>query len=401
MRAFGRAYPDILNRTYDLPRGSERSVWFGREVSTADAAILLDDAPAEIFDEIVAYDTPRLVKILARTEKAVTVPVGEDRFDLIIGEGTHPAVEISAGKPSAERSGIILVAYEDEALRTVLRKLSPLHPELITPGRLPEPWRYVPEVQMPTLYSTAAVTVIVGGRQEVGIDVRTLLPAASGSPTIEVVPAGVQADWPEGLIWPATAGDRRGASDNSWNGISHDPLFRGPQRRGSSGRTGRDDPGALGHSAFVSPSSHSSLTSPAGQLRARDLMGYASACRAARGRAARQRHHIFSSSHATRHVQDIFFHGRWAARLPIGGRGGRSGSCGPGLRRQGEARRLPVRSPSERIRWGRYGASGCAGWQTISSEAGQKRLRRCLVGGTNRGTPTSRRRPSPRRRCGR
>ena len=116
MRAFGRAYPDILNRTYDLPRGSERSVWFGREVSTADAAIVLDDAPAEIFDEIVAYDTPRLVKILARTEKAVIVPVGEDRFDLILGEGTHPAVEISAGKPSAERSGIILVAYEDEAL---------------------------------------------------------------------------------------------------------------------------------------------------------------------------------------------------------------------------------------------------------------------------------------------
>src|SRR5215218_10044244 len=142
MRAFGRAYPDILNRTYDLPRGAERSVWFGREVSTADAAILLDDAPAEIFDEIVAYDTPRLVKILARTEKAVTVPVGEDRFDLILGEGTHPAVEISAGKPSAERSGVILVAYEDEALANrIAESLSALNPELITPGRLTEPWR--------------------------------------------------------------------------------------------------------------------------------------------------------------------------------------------------------------------------------------------------------------------
>ena len=82
MRAFGRAYPDVLNRTYDLPRGAERSVWFGREVSTADVAIVLDDAPAEIFEEIVAYDTPRLVKALARTEKAVTVPIGEDRFDL-------------------------------------------------------------------------------------------------------------------------------------------------------------------------------------------------------------------------------------------------------------------------------------------------------------------------------
>ncbi len=57
---------------------------------------------------------------------------------------------------------------------------------------------------MPAIYNTAKVTVIVGGPQEVGIDVRALLPAASGSPTIEVMPAGVRADWPDGLIRPAT-----------------------------------------------------------------------------------------------------------------------------------------------------------------------------------------------------
>ena len=207
MRAFGRAYPDVLNRTYDLPRGAERSVWFGREVSTADAAIVLDDAPAEIFEEIVAYDTPRLVKVLARTEHPSAAPIAEDRFDLILGEGTFPAVEVRAGLTAAERSGVLVVAYEDEALANrVAERLSPLRPDLITPGRLPEPWRYVPESQMPALYATANVTVIVGGPPEAGIDVRALLPAASGSPTIEVMPAGVQADWPDGLIRPATEG---------------------------------------------------------------------------------------------------------------------------------------------------------------------------------------------------
>jgi hypothetical protein len=205
MRAFGRAYPDVRNRTYDLPIGAERSVWFGREVSTADAAIVLDDAPEGIFTEIVAYDTPRLVKVLARTERSPVVPVKADRFDLVLGEGTLPSVEVSAGQPAAERSGVLLVAYDDEAVANrVAARLAPLHPELITPGRLPEPWRYVPEVQMPAPYQAAKVTVVVGGPREVGIDVRALLPAASGSPTIAVNPSGVQADWPDGLIRPAT-----------------------------------------------------------------------------------------------------------------------------------------------------------------------------------------------------
>lgn len=205
MRAFGRAYPDVRNRTYDLPVGAERPVWFGREVSTADAAIILDNAPDGIFAEIIAYDTPRLVKILARTEAPPGAPISENRFDLVLGDGTFPAAEVSAGLPLAERSGVLVVAYEDEAAANrAAAHLSLLRPELVTPGRLPEPWRYVPEVQMPGLYQTARVTVVVGGSQEVGIDARALLPVASGSPTILVTPDIARADWPEGLIQPAT-----------------------------------------------------------------------------------------------------------------------------------------------------------------------------------------------------
>jgi hypothetical protein len=226
MRAFGRAYPDVLNRTYDLPRGMERSIWFGREVATADAAIVLDDAPAEIFEEIVAYDTPRLVKVLARTEKATPVPIGEDRFDLILGEGILPAVQVRAGLSPAERSAVLVVAYHDEALANrVAERLASLHPELITPGRLPEPWRYVPEVQMPALYHTAKVTVVVGGPRETGIAVRALLPAASGSPTIEVMPAGVRADQPDGVIRPATDESVLALASEFLDGDRQPPAF--------------------------------------------------------------------------------------------------------------------------------------------------------------------------------
>ncbi len=150
MRAFGRAYPDVRNRTYDLPVGSERSVWFGREVSTADAAIVLDDAPEGIFAEIVAYDTPRLVKVLARTETLRSAPVAEDRFDLILGEGTLPAVEISAGLPPGERSGVLVVAYEDEVLANrVAVRLSTLRPQLITPDDCPHRGNTCPSPRCP------------------------------------------------------------------------------------------------------------------------------------------------------------------------------------------------------------------------------------------------------------
>lgn len=189
MKAFGRRYPDILNRTYDLPRGAERSVWFGREVSTADAAIVLDNAPDEIFAEIAAYDTPRLVKILARTPAKRTVPVPENRFDLILGPGTTPAVEIVPGSPSGDRSDVLVVAYQDqEGADAVASALEEVRPRLITPGSLAEPWQFVPEVELSANYGRAALTVLAGGAGEPGLAERALLPLASGCPLVFVGP---------------------------------------------------------------------------------------------------------------------------------------------------------------------------------------------------------------------
>lgn len=191
MRAFGRAYPDLLNRTYDLPRGAERSVWFGREVSTADAAVMLDDAPPEIFEELSAYDTPRLVKVLARTGKKVPLPVPEDRFDLVLPDEVCSAVAITPGMPPDERSGVLVVAYGDaEAANAVALALSELRPELITPGDLPEPWRYQPEAGLPDTYARARLAVVVGRPADPGFAVRALLPMASGCPTLVATPPG-------------------------------------------------------------------------------------------------------------------------------------------------------------------------------------------------------------------
>ncbi len=193
MKAFGRRYPDLLNRTYDLPRGAERSIWFGREVSTADAAIVLDDAPDEIFEEIAAYDTPRLVKVLARTGIDRILPVPVDRFDLVLEADETWAVETPPGTPAAERSGVVVVAYEDQdAADRIFRALSAFDPARVTPGGLLEPWRYVPEVDLPDRYGAAAVAVLVGGRAERGFEARVLLAMASACPVVAVAAQ----DWP-------------------------------------------------------------------------------------------------------------------------------------------------------------------------------------------------------------
>lgn len=83
VRAFGEQYPDILYRTYDLPSGAHRQVWFGREVATADVVIVLDTAPAGVVEELTSYDTPRIVKVFHRTGhgRLATAP---DAFDVVL-----------------------------------------------------------------------------------------------------------------------------------------------------------------------------------------------------------------------------------------------------------------------------------------------------------------------------
>ncbi len=187
MKAFGRRYPDILNRAYDLPRGAERAVWFGREVSTADAAIVLDDAPDGIFEEIAAYDTPRLLKVLARTGVERELPIPEDRFDLILEAETTRAVQILPNRPKTERSRLLVVSYEDQTVADlVYEAVRSFAPERVTPGSLTDPWRYVPEAEMPDLYANETLALLVGAHDERGFPERVLLAVGSGCPVVVV-----------------------------------------------------------------------------------------------------------------------------------------------------------------------------------------------------------------------
>jgi hypothetical protein len=67
LREFAREYPDIVYRTYELPKGLERTVWLARELGDVDVAVALDDAPRKLLDELARVPLPRLVRVIVLT----------------------------------------------------------------------------------------------------------------------------------------------------------------------------------------------------------------------------------------------------------------------------------------------------------------------------------------------
>ena len=53
LRGFGARFPGIQHRTYDLPRGWERTVWVGREAGTADAVIALPGTQLPCYSKLL------------------------------------------------------------------------------------------------------------------------------------------------------------------------------------------------------------------------------------------------------------------------------------------------------------------------------------------------------------
>ena len=67
LRDFARDFPDIVYRTYELPKGLERTVWLARELGDVDVAVALDDAPDELLVEFARVPLPRLARVFVRT----------------------------------------------------------------------------------------------------------------------------------------------------------------------------------------------------------------------------------------------------------------------------------------------------------------------------------------------
>lgn len=194
VRDFADAYPDVRYRTYDLPEGLERSVWLGREVSTADAVIVQEGAPEPVVEDVARFDTERVVRLYQVTGSEV--PAGAARYNRIlapIGANIPDALVLGPALdlvPAAgvEREGVVLVAYGDEAAaHAAATALAEVRPRRITAGEVSgEGWDYLPEVRLGDVYAGARLAVVLPGHPSPLAAARALLPVAYGCPVVEV-----------------------------------------------------------------------------------------------------------------------------------------------------------------------------------------------------------------------
>jgi hypothetical protein len=193
LRAFAARYPDLHYRTYDLPTGLERTVWFVRQAATVDAIILLDGVPAGIVEEAARLDAHHLTRITwSAKPNAADAPWAEIRLSPArtgVAPGTiicGPAVEPSAVGTDGARAGVLLVAYDDLAVAESARAaLDHLAPVCLSAGSVGgEAWPFVSEVDLPERYRRARLAVVTGFGNDPFAAARTLLPLAYGCPTI-------------------------------------------------------------------------------------------------------------------------------------------------------------------------------------------------------------------------
>jgi len=203
LRAFAARYPTVQYRTYDIPHGSDRAVWPGREVATADAVIVQDTAPPEVIDTIAALANRQLVRFLQVTQP--TPPANDGRFDHVLApmdpvvasrDGVTPfgpAVEETVLLREAGSGGVIVVAYDNsDAAARIAAALATDGPVLVTPGAVgADGFRYVPEVELASLYRAADVAVVVAGDASPLATARVLLPLSFGCASLVVAGEGM------------------------------------------------------------------------------------------------------------------------------------------------------------------------------------------------------------------
>ena len=195
LRGFGARFPGIQHRTYDLPRGWERTVWVGREAGTADAVIALPGTPASLLLEIASLPSRHIVRFIDES-----FDIEHDGLRLVRAKNEGLESDIPFG-PAASRLNadhvrsprLLVVAYDDPGLATrIAERFAALDPLLVTTGLVDLPgWEYVPETELPDLYSRHERAIVATDDGTGWAAVRQLLPLASGCIPIPVQPEQV------------------------------------------------------------------------------------------------------------------------------------------------------------------------------------------------------------------
>lgn len=170
MRAFNERYPHIRYRRYALLSGSERAVWFGREIATADAVVAYPGTPEGVIAELKRWTAPNVIRVW---DEAV-----DDALSLL-ALWTEPAVLVRTA--SSQRPDNYVAAYDN-----VLDIDRPGWTRISVGSAMSPDWEFIPEVLVEDRYQRSQ-TVAMDAREEMA---RILLPVANGATTELVNGAG-------------------------------------------------------------------------------------------------------------------------------------------------------------------------------------------------------------------
>lgn len=184
-KTFTERYPRLRLRTYDLPGGWQRTVWFGAEIGTADAVIALPGTPEELLPEIIAVRSPHLVRLIDESFASYgdgfrLVRAGADLGPAELAFG--PAVETVPTESAGRSKQPLLVAYDDAvAAQRIAKATAALAPVTIVTGTADLPaWTYLPEIELPSWYARHLSAVVIAAGDSPWSEARRLLPLASG-----------------------------------------------------------------------------------------------------------------------------------------------------------------------------------------------------------------------------
>ena len=170
MRAFNERYPHIRYRRYAPLSGSERAVWFGREIATADAVVAYPRTPRAVMAELEARTDNNIIWIWSGADE----PARQ-----LLRHWTEPAV-LTRNAPGS-RAEKCIVAYDN-----VLQLDRPGWSR-ISVGTAAQPGGpFIPEVLVEDRYQRS-LSIALDASEDVA---RALLPVANGATTELVDGAG-------------------------------------------------------------------------------------------------------------------------------------------------------------------------------------------------------------------
>ena len=132
MRSFNLTYPSIRYRFYDLPEGIHRSVWFSRELGTADAVVVWPGSPEPVLEEVAGFAARQIVRFW---------PDGTDAHHAAVADWFDPAAFPYLLNEGPMGPGLAVTWDQAFAVPPGTRLLNAGSEDL-------DGWEYIPEVEL-------------------------------------------------------------------------------------------------------------------------------------------------------------------------------------------------------------------------------------------------------------